>query len=103
MNAEGVAAAAAVAGAGAGACVDRFGETASPAFGGGGTGDCDCGALLYAAETGAAPGCGAAGDSEVVGRLVVGVAVRLAVGAAAAAVAVGRLGAAPGCAFCDVA
>jgi len=87
------------------ACEGGFCGIASPAFGGGGTGDCACGAGMVA--TGAAPGCGGAGDSEVdvVGNVVVGVDLRFVVGAVAAvdAVGTGRAGAAPGCASCAVA
>lgn len=97
MKAEGVADAVAWEGG--------FCGIASLAFGGGGTGDCACGAGMVA--TGAAPGCGGAGVSEVdvVGNVVVGVELRFVVGAVAAvdAVGTGRAGAAPGCGSCAVA
>lgn len=81
--------------------------TASPAFGGGGTGEGAVGVRPATGGVGIAPGCGAGGDWEVVeGNVLVGVAVALpAVGGTGAAVGAGRLAAAPGAAggFCDVA
>lgn len=70
-------------------------ETVSPAFGGGGTGEYAAGAGFVAVGFGTAPGCGAGGDWEEVGRVLVGVAVRLP-DPAAVAVGTGRLGAVPG-------
>lgn len=75
----------------------REGEMASPAFGGGGTDDCAAGAV----GCGTAPGCGAGGEKAdvavvAVGRVVVGVAVRLPGWATVVAVGAGRLGVAPG-------
>lgn len=68
--------------------------TGSPILGGGGTGEYAVGAWLVPVGLGTAPGCGAGGDWEV-GRVLVGVAVRLP-DPAVVAVGTGRLGAAPG-------
>lgn len=79
---------------------------ASPAFGGGGTGEGAVGVKPATGGVGIAPGCGAGGDWEVVeGKVVVGVAALPALGGKGAAVGAGRLAAAPGSGggFCDVA
>lgn len=72
----------------------RNGEAACPAFGGGGTVDC----ALVVGTCGTAPGWGGGGDcvDVVVGKVDVGVGMRLACGCPTAAVGAGRLGAAPG-------
>lgn len=75
-----------------GAGAEGWEGMASPALGGGGTGECVAGAVVC----GTAPGCGGGGEYVVVavGSVVVGVA-RLP---GAVPVGTGRLGAAPGCA-----
>lgn len=72
----------------------KDGETACPAFGGGGTGDC----ALAVGTCGTAPGWGGGGDcvDVVVGKVDVGVGMRFACDPPTAAVGTGRLGAAPG-------
>lgn len=78
-------------------------ETVAPTFGGGGTGECAACPGLMAVGFGTAPGCGAGGEWEEVGRVLVGVAARLP-GPAVVAVGTGSPGAAPGVAVsCAVA
>lgn len=78
------------------ACVvdGKEGVMASPALGGGGTVAC----ALAVGGCGTAPGWGGGGDwvDVEVGRVDVGVGMRLPVGSVTAAVGAGRLGAAPG-------